>query len=144
MTNKVIQTLKENGPLPHRELPYNPSGENTRRQTRKLKASPSCSGSSKTSAGRVQPIYYLESHDKTAVLRTWLDENPGLTTGTTPHAVRNILPTKWGEAFSEVWPEYWDEYGMEPFNGDPTGGECPMCGTEFESNLPDHLPCEND
>ena len=142
MTNEHARFLAENGPTRSTAMPEAFNGLSI---SNRLVGVASFSPPRKANGrigGRAEVVYYLiDEHDEEAVLREFLDANPSLVENTKASGLRLRLDDPWGDAFMDVWRDYYDEYEA---GGDDGGersydGTCPLCGSEYTGQLPAHL-----
>lgn len=108
MTSEVIEYLREHGPTTAADLPGDVKTHDRMNGAWRFDLNVNSRGSAQNAGGRVQGVWYLEGeHDREAVVRAFLDENPRLVESKMRRALRQMLRRngrQWHDAIDEVFP----------------------------------------
>ena len=143
MATLNVEHLEKSGPSPKSDLPATIGVRDKDRGLAVFKLR----GSGQTRmGGPITQIYYLESHDKESVIRTFLEHNPGFVEEKTTkgfHRMMRAHGTSWGDAARKVTSEFFepDSY-PSPSGWSPEEQECPLCNTAFYGALATHLEAD--
>lgn len=147
-SNQKINSLLNDGPQTPQELPGSNSINVEARRDGVLKFNPRASGqhgSKETGGGRKTPVYFVKGkHEPEVVVRKWLEVNRSASREVSHLSLHHRIAS-YGEDWRKASYELLDFDPPNPDGGDhDMGGTCPLCGVEYEYNLPEHLPCESD
>lgn len=109
-----VDFLRENGPSTLAELPGDDVQVTDRMLgTAKFQVSVRSNGSEADSAGQSTPVYYLvDEHDREAVVRAFLAQNPEYATGRSARSLVRLVGRQgrsWKEPAKAVVPEFVDD-----------------------------------
>jgi hypothetical protein len=140
---KNIAYLDEHGPTPSAELPSRVTPRDRESGVRKFTLG-SVNSASANRGGSTTPVYYLERHEETCVLRAFLNANLGLVENKSRNALHRLINnhgTRWLEAAREVTGDYYtDETVLGATASSYTEDrECDFCGETIKGKYPVHL-----
>jgi len=135
------QYLDVHGPVPGRDLPEDVTLEDRVAGVSVFKLRGS--NVARTGGGTTS-IYYLEHHDDSTVLRTFLEANPELVEQRDRLSLHQLIGTegqRWLDAAREVTEAFYDAEETRRPDGSATidEQECPLCGEVIDVALPWHL-----
>ncbi|MWG36247.1 hypothetical protein [Halomarina oriensis] len=143
MVAQNIAYLREHGPSPIAELP----GRQIRPADRKAdirRFTLTVSGGTRI-GGSCSTVAYLAAHDRKAVLRTFLEDNPGVIANRRFRDFQKLLSEmnrEWKAPSREIRDEFFDKPDEKDADGhpQPSEQECPHCGDAVSfGEIPNHI-----
>lgn len=138
-----IAYLDENGPTRSDALPSRVTARDRESGVRKFTLRGD-NGNAANMGGPTTPVYYLDRHQKTAVLRAFLDANPELVEEKPRRAIHRLVTnhgTGWLEAARDVTGDYYEDREVPGATASSytQTHECDFCGETVEGKYPTHL-----
>ena len=136
--SKVWRKLSNEGPQPiSGKIQYQLKQDGVR----KFNPRSNYHGNAIQGGGQKESIWYIDGkHDPETVIQKWLDVNESRV-AELPNKALHWRIKEYGEEFKKASREILGPFG-EDHNGQYGGaspGECPICGEDYEFNLPTHL-----
>lgn len=142
-SNAIVEYLRENGPSPYSDLPYDIGFTDKVAGARKFDITSNTYGSTQSTGGSTTPVYYLDDHNPIAVVDTWVSHNKHVIDAKSgPGFIQSFDRTDpdFADAITTVARHHYDCISPNPGGGDPDpGGDCPYCADEYDQYLPQHL-----
>lgn len=141
----VYTQLANNGPQTAEQLDIVSSVPYTARQNGVSKFNPSSRSAGKTlkSGMNKHTVYYIDGkHKPRTVVQKWLAVNQNVLSDIPNKALHHRIAA-YGQEWKEASRDLLDNLGPDHDNRPgTTGGTCPLCQSEYDTHLPDHLPCD--
>jgi len=141
--NSNVQHLVNNGPSIADNLPSSASFTPSAKLVGVSHFNISSSSDTLSTRGNQVKIYYIRDfHLPKSVLEKWIDANKKIFDSLPNSSVHKRFSNH-GEKWKKASNELLDNTSTNPqCGGDKKlGGTCPLCGSDYDTHLPDHLPC---
>lgn len=140
----AFSLLVNKGPQPAGELPYSyVSPEQRRDGVTKFDPKSGNHHNPSESGGKPVPVYYIEGkHSPEIIVQKWLESNEEVVEKRGEKSIHHLISSS-GDGFREASRDALGPFEQPHMDGNDharQGGECPVCGKEYDGLLPDHLP----
>ena len=147
MTSGNVYHLERNPPATREELPFRPTTSDKFDGLRSFTVRGG-HGNGAAMGGKVTRIYFIDEHEREAVVRAFLDANPQLIEAKSRRSLVGAIGghgRSWRAAARTVIGEFYDDESQSTNNEGFQGGEkeCSLCGESVSINrYPNHLANE--
>jgi hypothetical protein len=142
----VYGRIRDEGPLPASAVNTDSITSARVKGVKRFRIPSNSPGNTTGIGGHQDPVYYIDAHTPQEIVEVWVENNQTAIEVAGEWSIHHRI-SRHGEAFKQASYDLFapfEHLSERENNGGEKGGECSLCGEEYERSLPRHLPCDPD